>query len=149
MADSALRQPVDSARDQSLGVLVSLAVKDAAQLMRCELDLAKLELKADVRRIGIAGALLIIAAFAACLVLILACFALAYGLITLGIWAWAAFLIAAGACVLLAGLAVLIGALKFRGMSGLKKTRQSVQDGLSLLRRDGGTPVASKPAGAE
>ena len=149
MADSALRQPVGSARDQSLGVLVSLAVKDATQLMRCELDLAKLELKADVRRIGIAGALLIIAAFAACLVLILACFALAYGLITLGIWAWAAFLIAAGACVLLAGLAVLIGALKFRGMSGLKKTRRTVQDGLSLIRRDGGTPAAGPSAGAE
>ncbi len=149
MADSALRQPVGSARDQSLGVLVSLAVKDATQLMRCELDLAKLELKADVRRIGIAGALLIIAAFAACLVLILACFALAYGLITLGIWAWAAFLIAAGACVLLAGLAVLIGALKFRGMSGLKKTRRTVQDGLSLTRRDGGTRAAGTSAGAE
>jgi hypothetical protein len=149
MADSALRQPVDSARDQSLGVLVSLAVKDATQLMRYELDLAKLELKADVRRIGIAGALLIIAAFAACLVLMLACFSLAYGLISLGIWAWAAFLIVAGACVLLAGLAVLIGALKFRGTSGLKKTRRTVHEGLSLIRRDGGTPAASTSAGAE
>ncbi len=149
MGESAVRQPVDSARDQSVGVLVSLAVKDVTQLIRYELDLAKLELKADARRLGIAGALLVIAAFVACLVLMLACFSLAFGLISLGIWPWAAFLIVAGICVLLAGLAVLIGALKFRGLSGLKKTRRSVQDGLSLLRRDGGTPVASKPAGAE
>ena len=149
MAEPAVRQPVDSARDQSVGVLVSLAVKDVTQLIRYELDLAKLELKADARRLGIAGALLVIAAFVACLVLMLACFAFAYGLISLGIWPWAAFLIVAGACVLLAGLAVIIGALKFRGLSGLKKTRRSVQDGLSLLRRDGGTSVASKPAGAE
>jgi len=149
MAEPAVRQPAVSARDQSLGVLVSLAVRDVTQLIRCELDLAKLELKADARRLGIAGALLVIAAFVACLVLMLACFAFAYGLISLGIWPWAAFLIVAGTCVLLAGVAVVISALKFRGLSGLKKTRRSVQDGLSLLRRDGGTPVASKPAGAE
>jgi hypothetical protein len=149
MADSAVRQPVDSARDQSLGTLVSMAVKDITQLIRCELDLAKLELKADVRRVGIAGALLIIAAFVACLVLMLACFSLAYGLISLGIWAWASFLIVAGVCVLLAGLAVLIGALKVRGMSALKKTRQTVQDDLALLHRDDVTPAASPPVRAE
>ena len=149
MADSAVRQPVDSARDQSLGTLVSLAVKDITQLLRYELDLAKLELKADARRLGIAGALLIIAAFVACLVLMLACFSLAYGLISLGIWAWASFLIVAGACILLAAVAVLIGALKFRGMTALRKTRRTVQDDLSLLKRDGATPAATSSAGAE
>ena len=149
MGESAVRQPVDSARDQSVGVLVSLAVKDVTQLIRYELDLAKLELKADARRLGIAGALLVIAAFVACLVLMLACFSLAFGLISLGIWPWAAFLIVAGICVLLAGLAVLIGALKFRGLSGLKKTRRTVQDDLSVLRRDGGTPAVGSRAGAE
>ncbi len=149
MGESAVRQPVDSARDQSVGVLVSLAVKDVTQLIRYELDLAKLELKADARRLGIAGALLVIAAFVACLVLMLACFSLAFGLISLGIWPWAAFLIVAGICVLLAGLAVLIGALKFRGLSGLQKTRRTVQDDLSVLRRDGGTPAVGSRAGAE
>jgi uncharacterized membrane protein YqjE len=149
MAESAVRQPVNSAGDQSLGALVSLAVKDITQLIRCELELAKLEFKADVRRVGIAAALLVIAAFVACLVLVLACFSLAYGLISLGIWAWAAFLIVAGACVLLAGLAVIIGALRFRGMSALKQTRRTVQDDLSLLRRDSITPAASPSAGAE
>ena len=149
MADSAVRQPADSAREESLGVLVSLAVKDVTQLLRCELDLAKLELKADVRRLAIAGALLGIAGFVACLVLMLACFALAYGLISLGIWPWAAFLIVAGTCVLLAGLAVFIGGLKFRGLSGLKKTRRTVQDDLSLIRRDGNTQAAGAAAAAE
>jgi len=149
MADSAVRQPVDSARDQSLGMLVSVAVKDVTQLIRCELDLAKLELKADARRLGIAGTLLVIAAFVACLVLMLISFSFAYGLVSLGIWAWAAFLIVAGVYVLLAGLAVLIGALKFRGVSALRKTRRTVQDDLSMLRRDGATPVATPSAGAE
>ena len=65
MADSAVRQPVDNARDQSLGSLVSLAVKDVTQLFRYELDLAKTELKADARRIAFAGTLLVIAGFVA------------------------------------------------------------------------------------
>jgi hypothetical protein len=125
-----------------VGSLVSLAVKDITQLIRYELDLAKLELKADVRRLGLGGALLGVAAFVLCLVLMLLCFALAYGLITLGIWDWAAFLITAGTCVVLAGLAVLLGIVMMKRLGGLARTRRTVQDDLAVLRRgDGaGTP---------
>jgi uncharacterized membrane protein YqjE len=144
MAEPAARQQADSAHAQSVGGLVSLAVKDISQLLRCEIDLAKMELKADLRRLGIAGALLGIAAFVGCLVLVLLCFALAYGLITLGIWPWAAFLIVAGGCVLLAGLAVLIGFLKVRKLSALRRTRSTVQEDLALLRHDGA--AAAVPA---
>jgi len=145
MAAPTARQAAGSADDQTLGNLVSLAVKDVSQLVRCELDLAKLELKADLRRLGIGGALLGVAAFVGCLVLMLLSFALAYGLITLGIWSWAAFLIVAGVYVLLAGLAVLIGFTKVRKLSGLSKTRRTVQDDLALMRRDEGAAV---PPGA-
>ena len=138
MADSAVRQQAGSDQEQSLGALVSLAVKDVTQLLRCELDLAKIELKADVRRAAVAGVLLVIAAFVGCLVIILLCFAFAYGLMSLGIWGWASFLIVAGTCILLAGLAVLVGVLRFRGMSGLKQTRGTVRDGIHLLRNRGG-----------
>ncbi len=146
MAEPAVKQPADGAREQSIGSLVSQAVSDVSQLIKCELDLAKLELKADVRRVGIAAGLLGMAAFVGCLVLVLLCFAFAWGLVALGIWPWAAFLIVAGTCVLLAGLAVLIGALKFRGLSGLRRTRQTVQQDLSLLKREDGavTQVAAK-----
>jgi hypothetical protein len=41
--------------------------------------------------------------------------------------------------VLLAGLAVLIGYTKVRKLSGLSKTRRTVQDDLALIRRDDGT----------
>jgi hypothetical protein len=74
-------------------------------------------------------------------VLVLLSFAFAYGLITLGIWSWAAFLIVAGTCILLSGLAVLIGYTKVRKLSGLKKTRRTVQDDLAVIRRDDGAPV--------
>ena len=145
MAEPAVKPRADGAHDQSIGSLVSLAVSDVSKLFKAELDLAKLELKDDVRRVGIGGALLGIAAFVGCLILVILCFAYAYGLIAAGIWAWAAFLIVAGTCVLLAGLAVLIGFLKFRGISGLRRTRQTVQEDLTLLKRDDGVPASPTP----
>ena len=144
MAVPAARQSAGGTDNESLGSLVSLAVKDVTQLLRFELDLAKLELKADMRRLGIGGALLGVAAFVGCLVLMLLSFAFAYGLITVGIWSWAAFLIVAGTYVLLAGLAVLIGYTKVRKLSGLSKTRLTVHDHLSMIRRDDG--AAAPPA---
>ena len=145
MAVPAARQSAGDADDQSLGNLVSLAVKDVTQLLRYELDLAKLELKADVRRLGIGAALIGVAAFVGCLVLMLLSFAFAYGLITVGIWSWAAFLIVAGTYVLVSGLAVLVGFTKVRKLSGLAKTRRTVHDDLALIRRDDGaaTPTAA------
>jgi uncharacterized membrane protein YqjE len=144
MAVPTARQSAGGTEDQSLGNLVSLAVKDVTELLRCELDLAKMELKADMRRLGIGGALLGVAAFVGCLVLMLLSFAFAYGLIAAGIWSWAAFLIVAGTYVLLAGLAVLIGFTKVRKLSGLSKTRRTVHDDLALIRRDDG--AAAPPA---
>jgi hypothetical protein len=132
--------PEPSGADQSLGDLVALAAKDVSQLLRYEIDLAKVELRGDLRRVGLAGALGVIAAFVGCLILVLLCIAFAYGLVALGVWTWAAFLIVAGTCVLVAGLAVGIAFLKVRHLSGLRKTRKSVTEGLGMLRRDGHHP---------
>jgi Putative Actinobacterial Holin-X, holin superfamily III len=145
--DSMVRSetPQPAGGDQSLGDLVALAAKDASQLIRYEIDLAKTELKGDLRRVGLAGALGGVAAFVGCLVLVLLCIALAEGLIALGIWHWAAFLIVAGACVLLAGAAVGIALLKLRRLSGLRKTRKTVTEGLGMLRHDGEQPEIAAP----
>src|SRR6266436_2222310 len=117
MAEPALRGRASATQDtahESLGDLVALAVSNISQLVRYEVDLAKLELKADARRLGIGAVLLGMAAFVGCLVLMLLCFAFAYGLMALGIWGWASFLIVAGTCVVLAALAVFIGITRFR-----------------------------------
>ena len=130
-------KPGPSGADQSIGDLVALAAKDVSQLLRYEIDLAKVELRGDLRRVGLAGALGGIAAFVGCLILVLLCIAFAEGLVALGIWRWAAYLIVAGTCVLLAGGAVAIAALKLRHLSGLRRTRKSVTEGIGMLRRDG------------
>ena len=137
--------PEPAADGQSLGDLVALAAKDVSQLIRYEIDLAKTELKADVQRIGLAGALGVVAAFVACLVLVLLSIALAFGLVALGIWTWAAFLIVSGAYVLLAVLVLGIAYLKLRRVTGLKKTRETVSEGLGILSRDGQQPDGRQP----
>jgi uncharacterized membrane protein YqjE len=139
--------PEPAGGDQSLGDLVALAAKDISQLIRYEIDLAKIELKGDAKRVGLAGALAGVAAFVGCLVLVLFCIAFAYGLVALGIWPWAAFLIVAGTCVLLAAVAVGIALLKLRHLSGLRKTRKTVTEGFGMLRHDGQQPeiAARKP----
>jgi uncharacterized membrane protein YqjE len=141
--------PEPSGADQSLGDLVALAAKDVSQLLRYEIDLAKVELRGDLRRVGLAGALGVIAAFVGCLILVLLCIAFAYGLVALGVWPWAAFLIVAGTCVLVAGLAVGIAFLKVRHLSGLRKTRKSVTEGLGMLRRDGHRPEVTGDSAPE
>jgi len=141
--------PEPSGTDQSLGDLVALAAKDVSQLLRYEIDLAKVELRGDLRRVGLAGAMGVIAAFVGCLILVLLCIAFAYGLVALGVWRWAAFLIVAGTCVLLAGLAVGIAFLKLRHLSGLRKTRKSVTEGIGLLRRDGKHPEVAGDSAPE
>ena len=137
--------PEPAGDGQSLGDLVALAAKDVSQLIRYEIDLAKNELKGDVQRVGLAAALGGVAAFVACLVLVLLSIALAFGLVALGIWTWAAFLIVAGAYVVFAVLALGIAYLKVRRLSGLKRTRKTVTEGLGMLRSNGQQPDGQRP----
>lgn len=139
--------PEPAGDGQSLGDLVALAAKDVSQLIRYEIDLAKNELKGDARRVGLAAALSGMAAFVGCLVLVLLSFAFAYGLVALGVWDWAAFLIVAGTEVLVAGLGVGIAVLKLKRLSGLQKTRQTVTEGLGMLRQNGQLPEGQLPEG--
>jgi hypothetical protein len=137
--------PEPAGDGQSLGDLVALAAKDVSQLIRYEINLAKSELMDDVQRVGLAAGLGVVAAFVACLVLVLLSIALAFGLVALGIWEWAAFLIVAGAYVVFAVLALGIAYLKLRRVSGLTKTRQTVTEGLEMLRQNGQQPDGKRP----
>jgi hypothetical protein len=136
---------------QSLGDLVAGAAKDMSQLVRYEISLAKSELKMDARRIGIAAALAVVGLFVGCLLVVLLCFAFAYGLNEgAGIKLWASFLIVAGTCLLLIGLAGLIAYGRVRKVTGMKMTRKTVVDDLSMLRRNepggnGNAPAITNP----
>lgn len=131
--------PEPSGSDQSLGDLVSLAMKDMTQLVRYEIDLAKTELRGDFKRVLRASVLFGIAAFFGCLILFSLCFMWAYLLRALGApgGMWGAFGWTALTLLVLAAIAGGIATLMMRHMSGMKKTRKSVTEGLGMLRRDG------------
>ena len=137
MADPAVSRATSGASDQSIGDLVSVAARDISQLVRYEIDLAKLELKSDVKRAGIGAGLIAVAVFAACLLLMLLAFAFAFGLAAIGApgGLWGAFLWVALAVVLLILLAGLVALLIVRRLTRLSKTRRTLADDTSLLRR--------------
>ena len=143
MAEPGAARPAE-VDDRSVGDLVSEAVSDITRLVKYETDLAKSELLADVRRIGISAGLAATILVTSFLMLVMLCFALAYGLQTVGVWDWASFLIVAGVLVVLAAAFAGIIYLKVRRLDRLSKTRQTVQSDISMLRRDeqSGTPAA-------
>jgi hypothetical protein len=132
---------------QSLGELVALAAKDISSLVRYEITLAKSEMKMDARRIGIAAALAVVGLFVLCLIIILLCFALAYGIAAGAGWPiWAGFLCSVGACLLVIAVAGLIAWGRVRKVTGMKMTRQTVMADLGVLRRSEPSPNGSGPA---
>jgi hypothetical protein len=139
-------RPDGAEAQQSLGDLVAGALKDVSSLVRYEISLAKSELRMDARRIGIAAALAVVGLFVLCLLVVLLCFAYAYGLVAAGIWTWAAFLIVAGTCLLLIGVAGLIAYGRIRKVTGMKMTRKTVMDDIGMLRRSEPSPNGSGPA---
>jgi uncharacterized membrane protein YqjE len=121
--------------DKSLGELVAIATGSVSRLVKSEIELAKLELKGDAKKAAMGGTLFAVAGLIGGIVVILLSIAAAYGLITAGIWNWAAFLIVAGAYVVLAAILVGIGLWRMKKMSGASRTRRTMKDDIAMLRR--------------
>jgi hypothetical protein len=140
-------RPEGADGQQSLGELVALAAKDMSSLVRYEISLAKSELKMDARRIGIVAGIAVVGLFVACLIVVLLCFALAYGLVAaFDIPVYAGFLCTVGACLIIIGGAGLIAYLTIRRVTGMKMTRKTVMDDIGMLRRGESNPNGSGPA---
>jgi hypothetical protein len=132
---------------QSLGELVATAARDMSSLVRYEISLAKSELKMDARRVGIAAALAVVGLFVACLLVVLLCFALAYGLVAaFGIPIYAGFLCTVGACILVILIVGWIAFVIVRRVTGMKMTRKTVMDDIGMLRKSETSPNGSGPA---
>ena len=147
--------PASPSDQESLGDLVALAARDVSQLVRYEINLAKTELRADVRRAAMAGALFGFAAFIGCLVLVLLTFALAFGLHAAGIpgggGLYVCFVYAAVICIVVAGVLAAAGVFGTKKFSGMRQTRKTVTQDLDMLRRrdaNGSIGAGSKSGGA-
>lgn len=133
----------DGTRDQqSLGDLVSLALKDVSQLVRYEIGLAKSELRIDVRRAAIGGGLFAFILIVGYPLLIMLLFAYAYGLYAVGApgGLWGAFLWVALTCAVFACIAGFIGLRFFKKITGMRLTRKTVSDDIGMLKRAASSP---------
>ncbi|XRQ07037.1 phage holin family protein [Actinomadura welshii] len=129
--------PGERIEDKSVGALVAMASKNVSNLVRAEMDLAKLELKADAKKAAISSVMFTIAAVMGGIVVILLSISLAYGLVGLGIWHWLAFLIVAFVYVVLAGILMLVAKRFIKKIEGAKRTRKTLKDDLATLRHRG------------
>jgi uncharacterized membrane protein YqjE len=113
---------------QSVGELVRDASEQISTLVRAELELAKTELGATVKRGGIAAALFGAAAVVLLLSLPFGFVALAEGLVSAGLWRWAAYLIVMGAFWLVAVALALVGYRAIRRLRPPERTLATVRD---------------------
>lgn len=120
--------PSTEPAEESLGALVANATDHISTLVRAEIELAKAELKFDAKRAGMAAGLFGAAAFMAHLCLILASFAIAYGLVALGMWTWLAFTVVTVFYLVVAGLLIFFGVRRLKGLSGMKRTMRSLKN---------------------
>lgn len=118
----------------STGELVTSIKDDLTILMRGEIELAKAELRESAVRAAVGGALGAVAVYLLVLVSILLSIAAAYGLTGLGLHPGWAFLIVAGAFLLIAGGLGLVARNRFRGMSGPERTKRTAADISQALR---------------
>lgn len=134
----------DSSAEPTLGQLVASASRDLSTLIRREIELAKLELRMDVKA-GITGAAMFIGAgIVGVLVVILLSIAAAYGLTAAGLHPAVAFLVVALVYALAAGALVMIGIRKVKQVGPPERTIQTTKDTAAALR--GNNPPSLPPA---
>ena len=95
--------------EQTLGALFADASRDLSALVHDEIELAKAEIRRDVKNGATGGAMFGAAAFVAILAVILLSIAAAYGLVALGLHPGWAFLIVAVVYLLAAVVFALVG----------------------------------------
>ncbi|GGK98638.1 hypothetical protein Sme01_59830 [Sphaerisporangium melleum] len=128
--------------EESLGALVAQASHHISTLVRSEIELAKAELKFDAKRVGTAAGLFGVAAFMLHLCLILASFAIAYGLVQLGMMQWLAFTIVTAFYFVVALLLAFFGYRRLKGLTGMKRTARSLKNLKDVGRPDGDEAAA-------
>ncbi|WP_456697788.1 phage holin family protein [Aeromicrobium sp. P5_D10] len=108
--------------DPTIGRLVADASRDISALVQAEIQLAKSELTVSAKAGGIGAAMIAVAGFLGLMIIILLSISFAYFLTMTGLDPAWAFLIVAGAYLLLAALLILIGIKALKKIRAPKRT---------------------------
>ena len=120
--------------DESLGALFAAASRDLSALIHGEIELAKAEIKIEVKSAATGGALFGAAAMLGALALPLLLIAAAYGLVAAGLPRAVAFLIVAGVLLLLAGVLAFFGKKAVGKVGPPKRTIRTAKDTAVFLK---------------
>lgn len=120
--------------DRSLGELVKAASAQVSGLIHAEIELAKSELKVDVKA-ALAGVVAVaVAAVFGFFLVVMLLIAGAEGIVALGLPRWSAYLIMAGLLLVLAGIVAVIGIGAFKKISPPKKTIDSAKNTVAMVK---------------
>ncbi|RZS79383.1 putative superfamily III holin-X [Motilibacter rhizosphaerae] len=125
---------VPGGEEPSLGKLVASATKDLSALVRAEVELAKTELRNEVKHAVAGSGMFIVAGLLGLLALIMLVIAAALGLTALGLPNSLAFLIVAIVILLVAGGLVFIGIKQVKRISAPERTIRTTKDSVSLIK---------------
>jgi hypothetical protein len=125
----------DDAVERTLGQLVADATHDISSIVQNEMALAKAEIGADAKKAGVGAGLFAFAGVLGFLALIMILIAAAFGLVAAGLAPWLAFLIVAGALLLVGAILALIGKSSVGKVKG-KPARaiKNAQDTIAALK---------------
>jgi hypothetical protein len=130
---------VEQQQDEpTIGRLVAEASRDISSLVQAEIQLAKSELKVSAKAGGIGTAMLAVAGFLGLLVTILVSIAIAYFLVMAGLDPAWAFLIVAGAYLLLAIVLIGLGIVMLKRIRAPKKTIETASKIPAAFKGDPG-----------
>ena len=121
----------------TVGQLVANASKDLSNLVRSEIELAKTELKKTATAAGTGAGMFAAAAFLALLAIVLLCIAAAYGLTAAGLHPAIAFLIVAGALLLIGAILVFVGTRMLKSAKGPQRAIETSKESVEALKAIG------------
>ena len=127
--------------DPTIGRLVADASRDISALVHSEIALAKSEIRFSAKAGGIGAAMFAVAGFLGLLITVLVSIAFAYLLVMAGFDPAWAFLIVAGAYLLLAGLLMLIGFRLIKKVRAPQKTMATAKEIPAALKGRGASPA--------
>jgi uncharacterized membrane protein YqjE len=124
-------------QDESIGGLVREASAQVSTLLRAELELARLEVRAEVKK-GVQGSVFFLVALTIVLFSLFFLFIAVAELLTIWLMPWAAYLVVFGIMLVFAGLFGLLGFLRVRKIRAPERTISSVKDTAAALGKRGG-----------
>ena len=120
--------------EETLGMLFANASRDLSTLVHSEIELAKAEIRVDVKNAAKGGAMFGAAGFLGLLSLVLLSITIALFIAWLGLDAWLAFLIVTVFYLLVAGVRALVGKKAVSKVGPPERTMRTSKDTVAFLK---------------